>query len=811
VKSKTGALIIGGGVIGCSVAYHLTQFQDSDIVLVERGDVGEQETRVSAAMVMHQTQDEPTTQLAKIALGEYLGTNEGFPGYLGREAGFRPTGSILYATEREGAEKIRQMVQTQKRLNIRTELLSGTEVRRYAPMLRVDDIMAASYCPSDGYLDTKRLVQYFVKFALTHGAEILENTEAIDIEIENGEVKGVETTRGHIETPIVINAAGACAPEVGRWAGIEIPVNLNKRDIVLIPKKGEGDFPILEDVTSEWYVRPYNDHILIGVGPTTPVIEYPSSSEVDADPGVDQTISQFLKQRMPDLAQRPISSRYGGIRSFSPDNRPILGPTDSIKGLLNCYAMSGFGVTNAPVAGQIIAEIVKKGRVTDFDLDPFLLGRFPESRLQWRVHDHNMKLGKQAISSIATRFGTPLYIYSADIIKDRLNRLRDAFNGFDIWFSVKSNPNIGILKLLAKLGVGAGATSLSEIELALSAGFPTGRIAFGGPGKNRPEIELAIRNGITIDIESLRELRLVDDMASHLQEKVPISIRVNVLHRPSQAGEFMAGIPSKFGLDEENVKDVLAHETMRHVEICGIHAHPASQVLDPLFFLDHYTRVARLSKDLAAALGFRLKFINFGGGLGIPYSEVENAIDLRTLGHQTLRALSSEFPSSGGDRPELQVELGRYLVAESGIFLTEIIDLKASRGTNFIITDSGISGLSRPAMPWAQQHPCSIVSKRNLPSAGTYTIVGRTCLPSDVLCEKASLPNPTPGDVLAVHNAGAYGYTMSMLLWSGLTPPVEVLFQDNEFYIATRQWKPPSREAESGRGKTMEIFSHSES
>ncbi len=784
MKSKTGVVIIGGGVIGCSVAYHLAQEQDADVVLVEKGHIGQQETRVSAAMVMHQTQDEPTTRLAKISIREYLGEEAGFPGYLGREAGFRRTGSILYATDKEGADRIRRMAKIQKELDIQTDLLDGSEVRRYAPMVRADDILAASYCPLDGYLDTSRLVRFLTRYAARHGVEILENTEAIDIEIEHGQVKGVETTGGHIETPIVVNAAGAFARRIGRWLGIEIPVNLNKRDIVLIPKKGEVDFPIVEDVTTEWYLRPYDDHILIGVGPTTPVTEYPASSQVDADPDVDRKVSEFLEQRAPGMVQRQIASKYGGIRSLSLDNRPILGPVDSIRGFLNCCAMSGFGVTNAPVAGKVLTDIIRNGQAAGIDLDPFLLSRFPQSRLQWRVHDNCIEVGRDAISSVAKRFGTPLYVYNADIITDRLNRAREAFNGIDIWFSVKSNPNPAILRLLANLGVGAAATSLKEMELAVSAGYANKRTVFGGPGKSRSELEYAIRRGIMIDVESLRELRIIEDLAGQLQGKVPVSIRVNVLHKPSKAGELMAGIPSKFGFDEENVRDILIRETLQHVEICGIHAHPASQVLDSKFFLDHYGKVARLSKELAEAIGFQLKFINFGGGLGIPYSSDESPLDLRMLGRQTVKILSSEFALRDEHRPELQIELGRYLVAESGIFLTEIVDLKASRGINFVITDSGISGLSRPAMPWAQQHPCSIVSKQNQSPTSAYKVAGRTCLPSDILCENALLPDPRPGDILAVHNAGAYGYTMSMLSWASSKVPAEVLFCEDELKVA---------------------------
>jgi len=791
MQSRASIVVIGGGVIGCSVAYHLTEWQDASVILLEKREIGKGETAVSAAMVMHQTQDKLTTSLAKASIQEYLDLSS----YVGRNAGFHQVGSILYATDPIGAEKIRDIVRTQEKLGIPTELLVGSEVQRYAPMVHADDMLAASYCHLDGYLDQFRLVKAYAKYAGQHGVEIRENVEAIGIDVDDGHVRGVQTTAGYIETSIVVNAAGAAARRIGHLAGVEIPIMLNKRDIVVLtqePYKG----PIMEDITTEWYFRPYNGYTLAGVGPTKPLAYLPESSEADTEPDVATKVSEFFARRAPSLASSPIGGKWGGIRSLTPDGLPILGPVNNVKGFLNCCGLSGFGVTNAPIAGKIIAEVVGEGRAKSFDLQPFSLERFPA---QWQIKKDHLMIGEETVLEVAKRFGTPTYLYDANIILDRLKRVKRVLPEFEIWYSVKANPNPAILKIFADFGEGVTVTSLTELRQALLAGFPINRVALGGPGKGPEELEYAIKAGVsTIDVESPRELMIIEEIGNKLRTQVRVSLRVNTILKASRAGEYMAGIPTKFGFDEETITDDLTGLDLQHVAIEGIHAHAASQVLDSAFFLRHYEKVAKLAEQLASELAFDLKFINFGGGLGIPYSVNDRPIDLQTLGRQLTEILSVEFTDLGRNRPRFQVEFGRYLVAESGVFLTEIVDVKSSRGSTFVITDSGISGFSRPAMPWAQQHPCSIVTKEDLPPTGVYTIVGPSCLPSDVLCERAMLSNPTPGDILAMHGAGAYGYTMTMLFWSGIRSPKEVLFRDNELRVVRERLETIHVDEESG-------------
>lgn len=407
--------------------------------------------------------------------------------------------------------------------------------------------------------------------------------------------------------------------------------------------------------------------------------------------------------------------------------------------------------------------------------------------LNWRSEGGHLMIGKANVASVAKQLGTPLYLYDANIILDRTKRVQRAFPNFGLFYSVKANPHPAIVKILAGLGLGAGVASLDEIKLAMELGFPLEDIAFGGPGKRYNELSECVRSNIgMVNVESEIELLRLEELGKALQKEVPVSIRINTMHRPRSAREFMAGGPSQFGIDEEKVIQKLRKLQCHYVKYQGIHTFVASQVLDYSSLIKHFARVAKISKDIAGALDFELKVINFGGGFGVPYSQDETHLDLNHLGEQIDSVLSEAFLGNV-NKPKFCIELGRYLVAECGIFLTEILDVKGSRGHKFVITDSGISGLSRPAMQWAQHHPCSIVSKVGEQETGTYDIVGPSCMPSDVLCENVGLPDPKPGDVLAVRNAGAYGWTMSMLLWSSQVTPIEALFHEGQLHVIRKR------------------------
>jgi diaminopimelate decarboxylase len=386
---------------------------------------------------------------------------------------------------------------------------------------------------------------------------------------------------------------------------------------------------------------------------------------------------------------------------------------------------------------------------------------------------------KELLLSAINKFGTPLYLYDGAVAFERSKQLKTAFKGFDILYSLKSNPNPTLAGILSQNCDGAEVTSLHELDVALRSGFVREKITYGGPGKSLQEFNNAIEKGIDcIDLESEREIEIASNVLSTIKGNKPcFTLRVNTSHKPSQAGEFMAGESSVFGIDEE---DVLTITKKHSTPLSGIHAHVASQVLNTKSLVRHYRKTAELALKLSNELRFDLQIVNFGGGIGVPYSSEFPPIDIAELGELSCEAIEEVFKEVKS-RPRLQLEIGRYLVAECGTYYTEIVDIKKSRGKNYIITDCGINGFSRPAMKWAEPHRCSIVSREKETASASYIVTGRSCLPSDILCADAKLPKPKIGDIIAVHDAGAYGYVMSLLAWSSRGKPKEVVYWEGEF------------------------------
>jgi diaminopimelate decarboxylase len=788
MKRKTRVVIVGGGIIGCSVAYHLAKEGIGDVVLLDMmPSLGSGETRWSVAMLMHQTENALLTRMAQESIKEYAEYKRA-----GAKFDFHQVGSVLYTTQPANAFKIRARVKMQMELGVESYELSPDQIKNLVPFANVDDIVLGSYCPFDGYISNHQaVVEWFRSEAIKQGVEFYTDTQVKDILVENGQVRGVVTSDGStIETDYLVNAAGRMGHLIAKLTGITIPMNGDKRNVFrLRPSRPIEPFPIFEDIDEEskWYFRPDGPNIIFGMGPTMPVVTDQFERVLNRAP-VDAWAMDALK----DFVERRVESftyevggeedSWSAVRSLIPDDLPILGPVDNVRGLINCCGLSGFGITTGPISGRLIAELIANKQNTTIALTPFHLSRFQYR--SWCSKSNELMLGPRSVRSLAEEFGTPLYLYDGEIALNRLALIRAAFPGFEVLYSLKANPNQGLAKVLAEANVGAELASIRELDVALSAGYVPGQITLGGPGKLRSEMEEAVLQGVgIIDIESERELEELEAIGRHFQKSISATLRINTqFSLKTRPGERMAGTASQYGMDEENIFEILARSNLKYVKIEGLHVHIASQVLDSTDLLGHYTYTANLAKRLSTDPKFDLKVINFGGGIGIPYSTHDEPIDLFTLGSEARRSLSAIFPNPRL-RPRFQFELGRFLIASSGIFLATVVEIKPSRETIFVITDGGINAFSRPAMPWAQQHSCSIASKQGEKPTGRYKVVGRSCLPADVLCESVELPGPEEGDTLVIHDAGAYGFSMSMLLWASQVPPREILYVGNEFKL----------------------------
>ncbi|HEC91847.1 MAG TPA: diaminopimelate decarboxylase, partial [Candidatus Atribacteria bacterium] len=352
----------------------------------------------------------------------------------------------------------------------------------------------------------------------------------------------------------------------------------------------------------------------------------------------------------------------------------------------------------------------------------------------------------------------------------------------------KANPNLAICKILFSLGAGAEVSSLGELKTALKVGFEPNNILFVGPGKTEEEILYAVNNGIyALVAESVEEIQLIENTAEKLGKQVNVLLRINTIERPKVSPEIMVGGPSKFGFDEESVIDQLSSIRMQYVKPIGIHVYSASQILDSDFICEHLQNVLQLSLRLSGEIGFQLKCTDFGGGFGVPYHPGEKELELQKISDEAKRLLEEYRPFISNCR--LIFEIGRFLVAEAGIFVTRVIRIKESRGKYFIITDGGINHLTRPAF-MGVNHPVRILNKITSENQSEYEICGPSCTPLDVIGTRVRLPMPEEGDIIGIFNVGAYGYTMSMVNFLSFGWPKEIMVDDGKIFVIRKSKKP---------------------
>ncbi len=395
----------------------------------------------------------------------------------------------------------------------------------------------------------------------------------------------------------------------------------------------------------------------------------------------------------------------------------------------------------------------------------------------WQTRQGRLYLQDTPVATIAEQSGTPLYVYDGTIIQDRVNRIQQAFPIFNILYSVKANANLAVAALIRQQGIGVEVASEGELETAFQAGFTPDQMSFAGPGKSHAELARAVDSGIDlISVESSAELARLTKLAQTAGRKVSVLARVNIAEHALQAQEKMGGRPSQFGIDVEHVIEVLRQHKSEWITYRGIHVYAGSQILSSDALIKHFSAIYSLAIHIAHQVGFELACVNFGGGFGIPYHTQEQHLDIAEAGRQICHKLQH----SG---IELFLELGRYFVAESGIFLTRVEYVKQSKGINYVITNGGINAFARSAMPWANTHRCESVTGRDQTPTDHYTVTGPLCLPADILAESVPLAHPVPGDILVIRDVGAYGYSMSPQLFLSHTAPAEVLYWNQSCHV----------------------------
>jgi diaminopimelate decarboxylase len=396
-------------------------------------------------------------------------------------------------------------------------------------------------------------------------------------------------------------------------------------------------------------------------------------------------------------------------------------------------------------------------------------------------------LGGVDPAELAARFGTPCYVYDLDVVDRQVAALRAILpSQFDLAYAVKANPSLAVVGHLGRLGLGADVASGGELATALRAGVPPERIIFTGPGKREPELRAAVESGIrAVTVESRGELERLEAIARTAGRQVPVLVRAGVgeaarLERVRLVGDDGAG---KFGMDPRDLVAAARHAAdSPWIELLGLHAFGASNVLDAPALADHVEMTVAAADVVARDAGVPLQLVDVGGGLGIPYEAHDDGLDLVSLGAR-FASLAERLSADASTREtRILLEPGRFLVGPAGAYLTAVVDRKVVAGSHVIIVDGGIHHLLRPALV-GQEHRVRVLTGSAATGAALaqrfpVTVAGPLCSGLDVFAQSAVMALPEPGDLIAVLDVGAYGATESMPFFLSHPIPPEIVIRD---------------------------------
>ncbi|MDX1900948.1 MAG: diaminopimelate decarboxylase [Gammaproteobacteria bacterium] len=387
-------------------------------------------------------------------------------------------------------------------------------------------------------------------------------------------------------------------------------------------------------------------------------------------------------------------------------------------------------------------------------------------------------------NSVLKRYGTPSFIYDGHVIEQCYDTLNQSMgDSVDIYYSLKANPAVAIANILQKKGAGVEVCSGGEIELALAAGFSPDKMIFVGPAKKTHELARAIQLRIgAIVCESEEEFLLINELARTGSVVANVLLRVNPAFAVRNASLKMGGVPSQFGMDEEKVFEKRDFFMQRkNIRVLGIQVFCATRILEESILFENTNHILQLFERLSSHWQVNFSHLDIGGGFGVPYYAEEQSLRLSKLQHLMLPLLQkfkSKFPFV-----QLMAESGRYLVAESGIFISRIVSIRESRGIHFLITDGGMNCHLTAAgygSVLKRNFPIRLLSEKSNTDKKHYHIAGPLCTPADLMGRNVLLPLAEIGDCILIAASGAYGPSASPVYFLGHGYPSEVLIHNGE-------------------------------
>ena len=381
MKHTADAVIVGGGCMGASVAWHLAQRGMTNVVLVEReAQLATGSTGKNAGGVRHQFSHPANIELSI----ESIAMMARFEEVVGTPIDFHQDGYLFLLSKAAHVATFLKNVQLQKTHGVDVQWLSPAEAQALAPGLDTTGVKGATFCAADGVADPNGVTVGFAKGAQAKGVEVVREAEVTGIRLDQNRVAEVKTSRGNIATPLVVNAAGPWAKSIGRMLGVDVPIEPERRHIFIASPQGGGSWDdagnvgrvpanklLVIDFDSTFYFHREGGGLLFGMG------------DPDEQPGFDITVRwdflpkviEVAMQRLPALADAAVSHAWAGLYEMTPDHNPIIGPAADVAGFYTIAGFSGHGFQHAPAAGRILADVIT-GRDPNFDLSPFTLDRF---------------------------------------------------------------------------------------------------------------------------------------------------------------------------------------------------------------------------------------------------------------------------------------------------------------------------------------------------------------------------------------------------------------------------------------------------
>ncbi|SOD16901.1 pyridoxal-dependent decarboxylase, exosortase A system-associated [Nitrosomonas ureae] len=399
--------------------------------------------------------------------------------------------------------------------------------------------------------------------------------------------------------------------------------------------------------------------------------------------------------------------------------------------------------------------------------------------VQFSVQDDCLQIGGMALTRLVDRVGTtPFYAYDRKKITERVELLRQNLPPeILLHYAIKANPMPAVVQHLASLVDGMDVASAGEMRVALDTILTPEKISFAGPGKKVHELRSAIAAGVVLNIESPQEMESIAQQGVDLGIAPKVAIRINPDFELKSSGIKMSGGSKPFGIDAECVPDVLKRLDLLDLDFVGFHIFSGSQNLNAAAIQEAHEKIVMLAIQLAEYAPSPVKLLNIGGGFGVPYFPGDQPLDIAAIGvnlQRLIKRIKQQLPETA-----VALELGRYLVAEAGIYVCRVLERKASRGQVFLVTDGGLhhhlAASGNLGQVIRKNYPVVIGNKVQGTAREIVSVVGPLCTPLDVLADQMVMARASVNDLVVVLQSGAYGLTASPTAFLDHPPPIEVL------------------------------------